>query len=562
MQISEREDNNMSLEFGDDELLFEDEFIPDNLIPLPSSPLFGGESNARLEQGAGILRFTQQEEAQNQNRKTIFILWPVYGWRIAAPQIITRQLDFLQLTSLRLARAGVIRHQDQAELMGQHKDCLWNVMMQLKEQNYLDSNGRLTETGKKILSQEGEAEEERTNYGWIFQEATAGELLPYFYTENLRFADPQRSDITEAFQLPWIRQKSPSPNASKVISAIETYRRLLKRIQIAQSTNDPDNTQADICEFTDISELDNLVPNKKDKEAEQLEKFRVRILSQRSQRFYLLVSCTIEGSYDGLFSLRCPFGLPDGFRWVRLLNFAASQCEEGKKLVEHLQSYSREIWKLKQPPHLEPVTVARQVYNKVALEIGQPPNRLWQRVWEEIERVEQSRLLLERGFDEVDTTITRIQRVLEQLMISLLQVDSIPNNIWEAYKRGDTLKQCLRDTVQACGINEIPERILCTKLGAIRNVINGGKDSLRPYVATFLLSASRKSSLHRRILEYLLAENPTFLLDADRIAQNRNQFGAHAGGSHNEPIILVEDLVEKMYQIVRLVLQAWRLTIS
>ncbi len=274
------------------------------------------------------------------------------------------------------------------------------------------------------------------------------------------------------------------------------------------------------------------------------------------------VSCIIEGTHDGQFSLCCPFGLPDGFRWVRLLNFATSQCEEGKKILEHLQTSSREAWKRRQPTEIDPVSLARLAYDKVIFEVGIPPTQAWQRVWEELERLEQSRLLLERGFDEVDTTIVRSQRVLEQLMLTLLQLDPIPQNIWEPYKHRDALQQCLKDTVIACGGSVIPEQILSTNLGAIRNVIDGGKDSLRPYVATLLLSASRRYSLHRSILENLLREHHDFLPDTEQIAHIRNSYGAHAGGSHNAPIILVEDLVTKIYQIVPSVVKAWRLTTS
>ncbi len=554
MQTSEREDYDVSLEFDDEELLFEDEPLPDDAIAFRE--VSDAKPVSRQESDIGVLVFAR-EEAQSRPLQTI--LWPVYGWRIAAPQTTTRKLDFLLLTSLRLARAGVTRHQEQAKLLGLHKDLVYSLMQQLFSQDYMDLHGRMTDKGEQILNQEGEEEEQRTDYGWIFQDATAGELLPFFCTESLRFAAPCRSDITQAFQLPWIRQTLPPPDASDVTSAIETQRRLLKRVQAAESTNEQDTAPLAVCEFTQISEEDSLV-SKNTRGAKQPENFRVRLLNQRPQRFYLLVSCIIEATHDGQFSLGCPFGLPDGFRWVRLLNFAASQCEEGKRLVEHLQSKSHEIWKHQQPSDLEPVSVTRQVSDKVTFEVGSPPTNLWKRVWEELERMEQSRLLLERGFDEVDTTITRSQRVLEQLMLTLLRLDSIPPNIWEHYKRGDALKQCLRDTVQACGGSEIPERILCAKLGAVRHVLDGGKESLRPYIATFLLSASRRSSLHRSLLEHLLRELPSFLSDVEQIAHIRNKFGAHAGGSHNEPIILVEDLVITIYQLVRSVVQALRLT--
>lgn len=528
----------------DDELLFDDEPLPDELILSPSNQV----SDAKP---INILLFAQQQALTDQQQN---ILWPVYAWRIAAPQVSERKLDFLQLTSLRLAHAGVTRHQDQAQMLGQHKDFLFNVMLQLENQGYIDRKARLTDKGEKILQQDGKEDEEKTEYGWIFQDATAGELLSWFYTKSLRYADSSRSDVSQAFQLPWIRQTLPTPNAADVTSAIKTQRRLLKLIQA-------DNAVSDAYGFTEISKADILTQSNNAK-VEQTENFGVRLLSKRPQQFYLLVSCIIEGTSDGQFSLRCPFGLPDGFRWVRLLNFASSQCEEGKKIVEHLQSKSREAWKRKQPREIEPIGLAREAYDKIIFEVGSVPDKIWQQVWQELERLEQSRILLERGFDETDTSITRSQRVLEQLMFTLLQLDTIPTNIWEPYKSRDTLQQCLKDTVLACGGSEIPERILFTKLGAIRNVLDGGKDSLRPYVGTFLLSASRRNSLHRSILEYLLKKHLDFLADIEKIAHIRNTIGAHAGVSHKEPSIVVEDLVTKTYQIVRLVIQAWRLTNS
>ncbi|MHC5732475.1 MAG: hypothetical protein ACYTXY_52140, partial [Nostoc sp.] len=97
----------------------------------------------------------------------------------------------------------------------------------------------------------------------------------------------------------------------------------------------------------------------------------------------------------------------------------------------------------KQPGEIEPIGLAREAYDKIIFEVGSVPDKVWQQVWKELERLEQSRTLLGRGFDETDTSITRSQRVLEQLMFTLLQLDTIPANIWEPYKSRDTLQQCL-----------------------------------------------------------------------------------------------------------------------
>lgn len=524
----------------DDELLFDDEIlsdgIPDEIIHLPSS-----EVSHVQAPNFPILKFTEPQETS--------ILWPVYGWRIAAPQIKQRTLDFLQLTSLRLARAGVTRYQEQAKKLGQHKDFLFNVMLQLKDEGYIDVNSRVTEKGEKILQQDGEDEEEETQYGWIFQDATAGELLSWFHTEKLPYLKSKSADINPDMKLPWIRQTPNVPNTADVILAIKTQHRLQKLTA--------DHELSSESNFTEIEHLDTLV-NQNFQIKEISKNFGVRFLNKQPQQFYLLVSCMIEGTYDGQFSLCCPFGLPDGFRWVRLLNFATSQSLEGKKIVENLQFRSREVWKKRQPSQLDPESLVKQAHEKVIFEIGLPPERKWQIVWRELEQMQQSNYLLERGFQERDTTIVRSQKVLEQLILTILQLDPIPEDIWQPYKQKDALSQCLKDTIMACGGKEIPERIISTKLGTIRNVIAGGTNSLRPYIAALILSASRRSSLHRTILENIMQNHPDFLVDIEQIAHTRNNFGAHAINNHHEPIISVENVVTKVYQIVISVLKAYQ----
>ena len=456
----------------------------------------------------------------------------------------------------------VTRHQEQAALLGLDKNLLWKVMNQLSEgEGYMDRHGRLTQKGQQILQKDGEEEEERTVYGWIFQEATAGELLPWFHTDKLHRADSSRSDIAPALQLPWIWKHLQPPNASDVTAAILKQRRLLK-IQAVEPTKEQNTEPEDACEFTEVDKF--IAPTSQPLERQDVqlpENFGVRFLSQKPEpeRFYLLVRTSIAGSYDGQFSLRCPFGLNDGLRWVRLLNFAASQCAEGSQLVEHLRQCSCDAWKRCQPPDIDPAAVVRQVYDQVASVLGPQPDKLWQGVWQELERMEQSLLFLERGFDEVDTALTRSQRVLEQLMLSVIGLDSVPQDIWQKYNRQGALRECFRDTALACGVSlsDIPERLLTTSIGKVRAVLEGSKESLRPYVATLLLAASRRGSLHRSILEHVLREYPTFLSDIERVVDARNEFGAHAGGTHNTSITLVKDIVQIIYKIVRLLVAAW-----
>lgn len=138
-------------------------------------------------------------------------------------------------------------------------------------------------------------------------------------------------------------------------------------------------------------------------------------------------------------------------------------------------------------------------------------------------------------------------------MLTVLGLDSIPQDIWQKYNRQGALKECLRDTANACGasVSDIPERLLTTSIGKIRAVLEGSKESLRPYVATLLLAASRRGSLHRSILEHILHEYPTFLSGIERVVGARNNFGAHAGGTNNVSTLLVKEIVQITYKIVR-----------
>lgn len=78
----------MQMSDFDDELLFDDESLPDEPILLPSNRVSDSKP-------INILLFAQQQAHTHQQQN---ILWPVYGWRIAAPQVTEQELDFLQLT--------------------------------------------------------------------------------------------------------------------------------------------------------------------------------------------------------------------------------------------------------------------------------------------------------------------------------------------------------------------------------------------------------------------------------------------------------------------------------
>lgn len=518
--------NNMDLSVVDeeDDLLFDDDFSFDQSLMIDSNNI-EVDFSSHSTQNEPILLFTQPDQ---QLKPTQFISWPIYGWRIAAPQSQIQQLDFLQLTSLRLAKAGVIRHQEQANLLGQHKDFIYRVMVSLKDDGYLQANGLLTEAGEQILVENGKISEERITYGWIFQDGTSGELFPYFHSEKLPFASVEKKQITQNFIIPRLKEKPQAPQVTEVIEAIKTQRRLQR--------------------------------NSSETTTDENEEISVRFLTNKPQSFRLLVTCILEETDDGQISLICPFGLPHNLRWERLLNFASSQSDEIKEIVNQLHLLSQESWQKKQPFPLQPLNLTREASDKVKFELGLPPSKIWQNLWEEVEKMERSFILVNRGFDEVDNLITRLNKVLERLILTILEVDPIPADFWEQYRKDDIRHQCLKDTILACGFLEIEqiEPIIQQKIGKIRSVIDGNGESFRAYCATWILAASRRQSLHHHILKKLYQENPDWLIEMEKITNLRNQSGAAHICRNNDissPILNqdeVKDLVKTIYQLVHL----------
>ncbi|KKJ01570.1 hypothetical protein [Prochlorothrix hollandica] len=528
--------------FDEDDLPFEDQDVPEENLEFEEIPfddnldlgdfasisLVNDHKGNRRNQRVRILDFGNSRQDKN-----VTLLWPVYLWRVAAPIPITSQVNFLVLVCIRLADAGVRTISDQAQYLALSKDLVGNILNEARHAKYLDEKYRITPKGEDLLESEGIEHKTNTQYGWILQESVSGDVLPFFYSDGLdKLTIPVQNKITLSIPVLFPDQHKPHkpPEASLISQRLKTYYKLKKE----HSSETQNLTQCSSEDTRKNIETDSVgfSIEKEDLPINETTHQVVRVLSKRPDLYDLAVRVRIDGTADGSFSILCPFGLPDAMRWMRLFYFGANQNKQIQKILDNLKSQSLEVWKQNQPTDLDPIELSRQAYSRLVYEIGKPLSSPYQSTWTELEKMMQSKIRLERGFDEADSTITRCQKALEQLMLTLIKAEPVSEEVTSLYEAKGELARCIRDTVTACGATSIPNWLTRPRIQEVRDIImRPPSKSLRDYVSTFVFVASRKGKSWQ-ILQAVLKKNSDFLDEMSRVAKIRNKHGAHANGNH------------------------------
>src|SRR5262249_38388891 len=151
--------------------------------------------------------------------------------------------------------------------------------------------------------------------------------LPYFHVGRLHFADSRQHDVARALRLPSSGLAERPPSAEEIVEAAHAHRRMLDAAADPDGGS-PESLPSAVAEFSPGREDETIRPaGRGDAPSTAVPApggFGGRLLQTREQRFFLLVRVLLEGSPDGQFEICCPFGLPIGLRWVRLLHFASA----------------------------------------------------------------------------------------------------------------------------------------------------------------------------------------------------------------------------------------------
>lgn len=191
---------------------------------------------------APILHFTLRPHVEDVSKRSN-VLWPVWGYRVVAPEIRERALNVLQKAVLGLCRAGLRRAQDIGARLHLHVDLAAFVILELQERELLRKNGQPTEEGIEVLREET-LEAHRSVAGYVFQDPFSGELLPRF-AERLDYAETERDSLgfpilvlgtsgsprrfRPHVELPVDAPQQPPPDAREILRAARRHRAASRR---------------------------------------------------------------------------------------------------------------------------------------------------------------------------------------------------------------------------------------------------------------------------------------------------------------------------------------------
>lgn len=135
----------------------------------------------------------------NKVAKNKFLLWPAYGFRIAAPVPRPHHLNLFQKYVLAMLQAGVQHPPEIGQLLGLSPELIGYILTELTQLNLSDEQGNLTKLGKEFLKQESLQNQELAS-GYIFQDPFTGKFWPRF-VEQLEFAELEYDDKQRIYLL-------------------------------------------------------------------------------------------------------------------------------------------------------------------------------------------------------------------------------------------------------------------------------------------------------------------------------------------------------------------------
>jgi len=171
-----------------------------------------------------------------------FILWPAWAYRVIAPDVKQRKINFLQKAVMGLCNAGVYQADSIAENMAIHRDLVAFIFSELMNDGFMNSNGELTHKGQQALDEDTLTAEDM-NAGYVFQDPWKEDLWPRFVSD-LAYAEIELNDDNypslvmgskgrqrkfSAFSVIPRSQSTPTtPSAKSIVEAVARHKRSLR----------------------------------------------------------------------------------------------------------------------------------------------------------------------------------------------------------------------------------------------------------------------------------------------------------------------------------------------
>ena len=184
-----------------------------------------------------LLRPVDRERMPTDSSYVVPISWPVFAWRVLAPKMTAVKGDPLQRAILRLARAGVTRCGEMADVLDTDSRLIDRLVSSFKEDELLNNDGTLAAPGKALLLQDEAVffKDEGADLGWIFRDAITGDVFPHFHRGSI-VLDRAAEDVAP---LPFNPLLCDTPTSINVAEALRLFQRLVE-----QSMRGEDNVLA------------------------------------------------------------------------------------------------------------------------------------------------------------------------------------------------------------------------------------------------------------------------------------------------------------------------------
>jgi len=199
-----------------------------------------------------VLQFVLRPHVQDVAKRSL--LWPVWGYRVVAPERRERQLNILQKAVLGLCRAGIHSTVRIGKRLHLHQDLAALLILELRQRGFLGNAGLPTSDGIEVLREET-VESHRSVAGYVFQDVFSGELLPRF-AEGLEYAEVVRDRNGFPKQILGVSNNNKSihpyaewsdvlatpiaPDAREILHAARRHRAAFSRIRTLSTSDSED----------------------------------------------------------------------------------------------------------------------------------------------------------------------------------------------------------------------------------------------------------------------------------------------------------------------------------
>lgn len=501
---------------------------------------------------APVLQFVLRPHVREGEKRSL--LWPVWGYRVVAPERRARQLNILQKATLGLCRAGIHSAERIGVRLHLHQDLAAFLILELQERGLLDGNGLPTPEGIEVLREET-VESHRSVAGYVFRDVFSGELMPRF-VERLDYADVTRHPNgfpKEMHGAPGSRHPirphveradalSPptAPNAREILLAAQRHRQASRRARVASMLDMED----------DVDEP--LRPHLID---------RVSLIEPEPRLFFLYTYVYLpQNPEDGADWHVCdPLGFGAAL-WLR--RSIEARCEASAGLRKLVESLLDDAIRNRMDEHRELLADIRK----------EAADRLSQRFSPQLHALPFYRSLLDAvqamgeveflgdnvSEDKLRSVLLSVRMTLEAAFLHFADKHSTAD-VWRSFYADDRpvadhdyVRRMYDDAAKAVGfISPIPQSLREVSPAVLRSVAENGSRRLRPMIMAAVLRA-RDDKAHP--LRRAARRNPRMLEEIEVIAKEAGD-AAHAG-DHFLSRDIVREVMNRLCRVMEVLHEA------